>query len=68
MSNQRNQCANCFRTLVADEIGLYKRLICRSAEKGFICKTCLAKHFRCDETILDKKIQQYREAGCTLFP
>ena len=68
MSEARDTCAGCGRTLTADEVGLYRRLISRSAERDFLCLTCLAAHFGCDEALLRDKIRQYREAGCTLFP
>ena len=67
MSGERDKCAVCGRTLTADEVGLYRRLICRSAESGFLCLTCLAARFSCGEDLLRDKIKKFREAGCTLF-
>ena len=67
MKETKNHCAECGRLLVSDEVALYRRLICRTAERDFLCKTCLAAYFRCTEALLDDKIRQYREAGCLLF-
>lgn len=61
------QCRQCHKPLTADEIGLYKKLIHRGAE-DFLCITCLAAHFHCEEALLRKKIQQFRASGCLLFP
>jgi len=33
----------------------------------FLCKSCLAEHFQVDVSLLDKKIQQFKDNGCLLF-
>ena len=60
------QCMKCKRELVNDEIGLHKKLINRGATR-FMCLSCLAQFFHCDEALLRQKIEQFRENGCVLF-
>ena len=60
------ECKNCRRTLTSDEIGLTKKLINRGATE-FYCIDCLADTFDCDTALLNKKIEQFRAMGCTLF-
>ncbi len=59
-------CQLCGRNLTSDEVGLNLKLISRAAVK-FYCKTHLAEKFGCDEALLDLKIRQYREIGCSFF-
>lgn len=61
------QCMVCGRTLTENEIGLYLRMVNRAATE-FLCKSCLAEKFSCEEERLDQKIWQFRSSGCTLFP
>ncbi|MBR6569207.1 MAG: hypothetical protein IKK75_02020 [Clostridia bacterium] len=56
----------CQRELTADEIGLHKKMIHRGATE-FMCITCLAAFYHCDESLLRQKIEQFREQGCLLF-
>ena len=56
----------CEKALTSDDIGLTKKLINRGATQ-FLCKTCLATKFRVDEELLDRKIVEFRNMGCTLF-
>ena len=57
----------CGRDLSADEIGLHKKMINRGAET-FLCIDCLAAFFHCEVSLLEQKIEQFREQGCMLFP
>lgn len=59
-------CMQCGRTLTADEIGLHKKMINRGSTQ-FMCITCLAEFYHCEESLLEKKIEQFREQGCMLF-
>ena len=43
-----------------------KALVDHMAEE-FLCKECLARYFRCDVSLIDQKIRQFRETGCALF-
>lgn len=61
-----SKCIKCSCPLSSDDIGLHKKLINRGA-KEFLCKKCLAEHFKCDIKLLDEKIKQFKESGCVLF-
>lgn len=61
-----SQCIHCGKELEPDEIGVHKKLVNRGATE-FMCKQCLAKKFRCDVALIDEKIRQFKEMGCTLF-
>ena len=60
-------CKKCGKTLVPNEIGLTKKLINRGSTE-FYCMGCLAEIFKCDKSLLEKKIEQFRKQGCALFP
>lgn len=60
------QCKNCGRELNSDDIGLTKKLINRGAEE-FFCIDCLAEKFGCTTQLLEKKIEQFKKNGCSLF-
>lgn len=59
-------CMRCAKTVSRDEIGLYKKLVDRTA-KEFLCLKCLADAFSCDIQLLRNKIEQLKANGCTLF-
>ncbi|MDY3928309.1 MAG: hypothetical protein SOZ34_02985 [Clostridia bacterium] len=59
-------CMKCNRELTKDEIGLFKKLVNRGAQK-YMCLSCMSEYFDVSETALSKKIEQYKEIGCTLF-
>lgn len=61
-----NTCKRCNKLLTTNDIGLYKRLISMVNDE-YLCKECLAKHFNCEISVLDAKIKQYVDMGCTLF-
>lgn len=57
---------NCKKELISDEIGLHKKLFGRAVVK-FMCVDCCSKYLCIDKDILIKKINQFKEMGCTLF-
>ena len=59
-------CIRCGAVLKPDEIALTRKLINRGAQE-FLCLPCLARHFGVEEDILQRKIREFREMGCTLF-
>lgn len=61
-----DKCYKCKRVLTADEVGLHRRLMDRAAEE-FMCITCLAEFFGCDEKLLRDKIAYFKKTGCTMF-
>lgn len=61
-----SQCMQCGRELSSDEIGLHKKMVNRGATE-FLCLTCLAAFYHCEESLLLAKIEQFRSLGCALF-
>lgn len=61
-----SQCKSCGKDLTGNEIGLTKKLINRGSTE-FYCINCLAEKFGCDVPLLEKKIEQFKKQGCTLF-
>lgn len=61
-----SECTDCHRKLTSDEIGIFRKLISRNAER-FLCKTCLSDYMQIDETLIDAKIVQFKKIGCQLF-
>lgn len=59
-------CVRCGASLTKDDIGLTRKMINRGAEE-YCCISCLSRHFQISEEILRKKIQEFKEMGCTLF-
>ncbi len=59
-------CKRCGREISADEIGLHKKL-CGRGSQSFCCISCLSEHFKVSEEMLEEKIEQFREMGCSLF-
>ncbi len=59
-------CTKCQKELTCDEIGLHKKLMGR-AEEEFMCISCLASFFKCEEELLHKKIKHFKNLGCRLF-
>lgn len=65
MDRQEN-CKKCGGPLTRDEIGLYKKLFNRAAV-SFLCLSCSAEYFGVTPGLLENKIRQFKEMGCTLF-
>ncbi len=59
-------CARCRSAVTRDEAALTRKLINRGMEEAW-CLSCLGAHFRVSRAALEKKIDQFREQGCTLF-
>jgi hypothetical protein len=59
-------CKNCGKVLTADEVALNKKLINRGAVE-FLCINCLGEYFDCSVDVLNRKIKEFKEMGCTLF-
>lgn len=59
-------CIKCGIELTFNEIGAYKKFINRGSRE-FMCKKCLADKLNISTDDIDKKIQQFKEQGCTLF-
>ena len=59
-------CITCGRSLEKDEVALTKKLINRGATQ-YLCIDCLAKKFEVTREDLERKIEEFRQMGCTLF-
>ena len=61
-----DKCMNCSKELTKDEKALYKR-ICNRGATEYKCIKCCAEYFKVEEKLLHKKIQMFKDQGCTLF-
>ena len=61
-----SNCKKCGKELSGNDIGLTKKLINRGATE-FLCINCIAEKFDCSKELLEEKIKQFKESGCTLF-
>ena len=59
-------CMHCGAPLTYTDIGAYKKFVNRSSTQ-FLCKRCLAESLQVPEELIDRKIEQFRQQGCTLF-
>ena len=59
-------CKKCGKELSGNDIGLTKKLINRGSTE-FLCINCIAEKFDCSKELLEEKIKQFKESGCTLF-
>ena len=65
---QVGKCTRCGRMLKSDDVALYRKLRDRTAPISVCCcRYCLAAHFHCTPTLMEEKIRQFKENGCTLF-
>ena len=61
-----SNCKKCGKELSGYDIGLTKKLINRGSTE-FLCIDCIAEKFDCTKELLEEKIRQFKESGCTLF-
>lgn len=61
-----SNCKKCGKELSGNDIGLTKKLINRGSTE-FLCIDCIAEKFDCTKELLEEKIRQFKETGCTLF-
>ncbi len=66
MDNGEKRCVSCGRLLTRDEMGLHRKLVNRAAD-SFYCISCNAEQFGVTAALLEEKIRQFKEMGCTLF-
>lgn len=59
-------CMQCGKALTYNEIGAHKKFINRGARQ-FLCRGCLAASLNVDPELIDRKIEQFKLQGCTLF-
>jgi hypothetical protein len=54
------------KNLTRNEIGLNKKLIGQDVKK-FHCLQCLADYLELSVDELEERIQEFKDAGCTMF-
>ena len=59
-------CFRCGKELNSIDIGAHKKFINRGSTE-FMCKGCLAKDLKVSEELIDRKIEFFKNQGCTLF-
>lgn len=59
-------CASCEKTLCFNDIGATKKFLGRSCS-GYLCRNCLAAKLDVAPEVIEKKIEQFKLQGCTLF-
>ncbi len=63
-----HECIRCEEVLTADDIALFRKLICREAEE-YMCISCMAEDFGMPRQKLDDLVDYYHRTGvCCLFP
>ena len=59
-------CFRCGKALTADEIGIYRKMVSRGADK-FLCIDCLSADFKIEKRKLYEMIERFRADGCMAF-
>lgn len=59
-------CMQCGRHLSYNEIGAYKKFVNRGSRE-FLCIPCLAKRLDVTAEDIYRKIEEFKQQGCTLF-
>lgn len=62
----RSGCEECGKALTFNEVGACKKFVNRGSTR-FLCKTCLAAKLDVTVEEIDRKIEQFKAQGCTLF-
>ncbi|MBD8841627.1 MULTISPECIES: hypothetical protein [Paenibacillus] len=64
---QHRLCTSCQVPLSSDDVGIYLKLISRSAQQ-FLCIDCIGVKLNCGREPIEKLIRYFRESGnCALF-
>ena len=61
-----NRCIRCDAPFFRDDIGANRKFLGRAVLE-FMCRECLSRELRVPRQLIDQKIQQFKEEGCTLF-
>lgn len=65
-STAADGCVQCGKALTYNEIGACKKFVNRGSTQ-FLCKACLAGKLGVTVEDIDRKIEQFKAQGCTLF-
>lgn len=60
------KCMQCGCRLTYNEIGAHKKFVNRGSRE-YLCKNCLAAKLDVTVEEIDRKIEQFKQQGCTLF-
>ncbi|MET3941741.1 hypothetical protein ABIC22_004553 [Paenibacillus sp. PvP094] len=64
---QSRLCTTCQVPLLSDDVGIYLKLVSRTAQQ-FLCIDCLGVKLNCGRDPIEKLIRYFRESGnCALF-
>ena len=61
-----NGCMQCAKPSTFNEAGAYKKFVNRGSTQ-FLCKVCLAEKLGVAVEDIDRKIEEFKMQGCTLF-
>jgi len=61
-----NCCIKCGSNLTFNDIGAHKKFINRGAT-SFWCQKCLCEELKIPYSLMQEKIEYFKEQGCTLF-
>lgn len=61
-----DSCMQCGKELSYNEIGAHKKLVNRGSRQ-FLCRSCLAARLGVEPELIDRKVEQFKLQGCTLF-
>lgn len=61
-------CKTCGAALTLYDVGFYKKLVNRGADRDFTCVRCTAAYFRFSEEKAREMIRRFQKQGCMLFP
>lgn len=60
------KCIKCKNELTNNDIGLHKKLVNRGSTE-YMCINCLSEYFKIPVFVLEKKIVEFKNMGCSLF-
>lgn len=60
------KCYKCSKKLKKDEMALNKKLLGKNIQQ-ILCLECLSEYLGIEKKVLEEKIVQFKEDGCTLF-
>ena len=66
MDFKNNTCQKCGSIITNDEAAMTKKLINRGTSV-YYCTACLADAFDVTKEDIERKIQHFKDIGCTLF-
>ena len=61
-----SNCKKCGSPLQREEIALHLKLVDRT-DSEYLCLDCMADYFECERSLLEKKIEHFKNTGCFLF-